>query len=63
MAFLVSDSATQPDLAAIESSCRRGLASFKIPKQFHVIPELPRNAMGKVQKNLLADLLRQSKDA
>jgi len=29
------------------------LANFKIPKRCFVVPELPRNAMGKVQKNLL----------
>jgi len=29
------------------------LARFKHPKQVHVLDELPRNAMGKVQKNLL----------
>ncbi|HYF18475.1 MAG TPA: malonyl-CoA synthase, partial [Ramlibacter sp.] len=31
------------------------LANFKIPKQCHVVEELPRNAMGKVQKNLLRE--------
>jgi len=31
------------------------LANFKIPKQCYVVQELPRNAMGKVQKNLLRD--------
>jgi len=32
------------------------LANFKVPKRVHVVPELPRNAMGKVQKNVLRDL-------
>ena len=31
------------------------LANFKIPKQCFVVNELPRNAMGKVQKNVLRD--------
>jgi malonyl-CoA/methylmalonyl-CoA synthetase len=31
------------------------LANFKIPKRAHVVSELPRNAMGKVQKNLLRE--------
>jgi malonyl-CoA/methylmalonyl-CoA synthetase len=31
------------------------LANFKIPKQCHVVSELPRNTMGKVQKNLLRE--------
>jgi malonyl-CoA/methylmalonyl-CoA synthetase len=31
------------------------LANFKIPKRCFVVPELPRNTMGKVQKNLLRE--------
>ena len=31
------------------------LANFKIPKRCFVVPDLPRNAMGKVQKNLLRE--------
>ena len=31
------------------------LANFKIPKQCFVVAELPRNTMGKVQKNVLRD--------
>ncbi len=31
------------------------LANFKVPKRVYFVSELPRNAMGKVQKNLLRD--------
>jgi malonyl-CoA/methylmalonyl-CoA synthetase len=31
------------------------IANFKVPKLVDVVAELPRNAMGKVQKNLLRD--------
>ena len=31
------------------------IANFKVPKQVHVLAELPRNQMGKVQKNLLRE--------
>ena len=31
------------------------LANFKVPKRVYVIEELPRNAMGKVQKNVLRE--------
>ena len=31
------------------------LANFKVPKRVHVVEELPRNAMGKVQKNILRE--------
>ncbi len=31
------------------------LANFKVPKRVYIVEELPRNAMGKVQKNVLRD--------
>ena len=31
------------------------MASFKIPKRVFFVDELPRNTMGKVQKNLLRE--------
>ena len=31
------------------------LANYKVPKHVHFVPELPRNAMGKVMKNVLRD--------
>ena len=36
------------------------LANFKIPKRCYVVAELPRNAMGKVQKNLLRQQYQKS---
>ena len=43
------------DEAAMIAECRRQLAPFKSPKRIVFVDELPRNAMGKVQKNLLRD--------
>jgi malonyl-CoA/methylmalonyl-CoA synthetase len=43
------------DLNALAAQCRGGLASFKIPKRFVRVETLPRNALGKVQKHLLAE--------
>ena len=40
---------------AILADLKSQLANFKIPKRCFVVPELPRNTMGKVQKNLLRD--------
>jgi malonyl-CoA/methylmalonyl-CoA synthetase len=34
------------------------LAKFKMPKRVFVVGELPRNAMGKVQKNILRDMYK-----
>ena len=35
--------------------CKERLANYKVPKRVFFVDELPRNAMGKVQKNLLRD--------
>ena len=43
----------QPDAEAIVAQLKTQLANFKIPKRCFVVAELPRNTMGKVQKNLL----------
>ena len=40
---------------AIIAELKAKLANFKIPKRCYVVPELPRNTMGKVQKNLLRE--------
>ena len=40
---------------AIIASLKSKLANFKIPKHCFVVSELPRNTMGKVQKNLLRE--------
>ena len=40
---------------AIIGSLKSKLANFKIPKRCFVVSELPRNTMGKVQKNLLRE--------
>jgi malonyl-CoA/methylmalonyl-CoA synthetase len=41
------------DPAEMERRCREKLASFKVPRAFHTVDKLPRNALGKVQKHLL----------
>ena len=53
VAVVVPKPGTALDGAAIVSSLRQRIANFKVPKQVFVVNELPRNTMGKVQKNLL----------
>jgi malonyl-CoA/methylmalonyl-CoA synthetase len=38
------------DLAALRSWCAKQMSHYKIPRQFHTVDQLPRNAMGKVTK-------------
>ncbi len=43
--------------AALDAHCRAVLAGFKCPRQYRLVPDLPRTASGKVQKfRLRADL-------
>lgn len=44
---------TGPDTANILKTLRTELANYKVPKQAVIVESLPRNAMGKVQKNVL----------
>jgi malonyl-CoA/methylmalonyl-CoA synthetase len=46
---------TAPDEQDMIATLRKKLANFKVPKRVYVVEELPRNAMGKVQKNVLRD--------
>ena len=41
--------------AGIVAALRRRCARYKVPKRVLILAELPRNAMGKVQKNLLRE--------
>ncbi len=55
VAVLVPEPGVDLDLVAIEARVKESLAGFKRPKHIAVLPELPRNTMGKVQKNQLRD--------
>jgi malonyl-CoA/methylmalonyl-CoA synthetase len=46
---------TQATEAAITAALREKLANFKVPKRVYFVDELPRNTMGKVQKNVLRE--------
>jgi malonyl-CoA/methylmalonyl-CoA synthetase len=48
--------AASPDEGEVIAACRAALAGFKVPKRVLFVDELPRNAMGKVQKNLLREM-------
>ena len=50
-----NNEAQQPDEQAIISSLKSQVSAFKVPKRVIGIEELPRNTMGKVQKNVLRD--------
>ena len=55
IAVLVPEDGATIDAAAIQDIARRDLAGFKRPRHIEVVAELPRNTMGKVQKNQLRE--------
>ena len=55
VAVVVARPGTPPDAAALVGELKSKIANFKVPKQVFVVAELPRNTMGKVQKNLLRE--------
>jgi malonyl-CoA/methylmalonyl-CoA synthetase len=52
----------QPEVSAeaIQAAAKAELANFKVPKKVFFVDELPRNTMGKIQKNLLRDRFKDS---
>jgi malonyl-CoA/methylmalonyl-CoA synthetase len=55
VAVLVREKGAAVDEARIVTELSGKLAKFKQPKRVFVVDELPRNTMGKVQKNVLRD--------
>ncbi|HEY3565422.1 MAG TPA: malonyl-CoA synthase [Casimicrobiaceae bacterium] len=61
-AVIVTRSRAHVDASEIIGALRGEIASFKVPKRVYVVDELPRNAMGKVQKNVLRERFAQIPD-
>ncbi len=53
VALVVAHPGASLDAPAMLAHAKASIANFKVPKHLFVVPDLPRNAMGKVQKNLL----------
>ena len=52
-AVVVTRSGDALNESKLISALKADIASFKVPKRIYLVAELPRNAMGKVQKNVL----------
>ena len=55
IAFVVPKAGAVVDGAVLVAALKGRIAGFKVPKQVFVVDELPRNAMGKVQKKQLRE--------
>lgn len=58
LAAVVPQPGVELNEAQILQRIRGNLAKFKQPKRIVIVPELPRNTMGKVQKNVLREQYR-----
>lgn len=54
-AVVMSKDVSIPNEDGMRSKLKQKLASYKVPKQIFFVGELPRNTMGKVQKNILRE--------
>jgi malonyl-CoA/methylmalonyl-CoA synthetase len=52
---VVPRAGAHPGERELIDALRKRLANFKVPKRVYIVDELPRNAMGKVQKNVLRE--------
>ena len=61
MAFVVTRSGDSTIADEIIAWCRDEIANYKVPRRVEVIAELPLNATGKVEKNVLRERAGQSR--
>ncbi|MEV6217384.1 class I adenylate-forming enzyme family protein [Nocardia sp. NPDC051833] len=59
-ALIVAAEDSSVDIDALRTWLGERLAKYKVPKHFYVVGELPRNANGKVLKNVLRDTYGQT---
>lgn len=55
LGVIVPENGATPDTDAMMKAVQQSLARFKHPRKLIVLQELPRNAMGKIQKNILRE--------
>jgi len=53
VAVVVLETGVQMESSDLQANLKLRIANFKVPKYFYIVDQLPRNAMGKVQKNVL----------
>ncbi len=59
-AVIVRKSGSAVTESAVIAELKAQIANFKVPKRVHFVEDLPRNTMGKVQKNLLRERFKES---
>ena len=59
IAIVVQEHETKIDLESIMNNLKKSLARYKHPRRLIVTEQLPRNSMGKVQKNVLREAYKE----
>ena len=62
-AVVVAEDGATVDEADVITTLKQDLASYKVPKRVIAVSEIPRNTMGKVQKNALRETYKDLYDA
>ena len=57
LAFVVPRPGAGPAVAELIAHCRERLAPYKVPHQIRFVPALPKNLLGKIQRQALRDQL------
>ncbi|RPE67007.1 malonyl-CoA/methylmalonyl-CoA synthetase [Pacificibacter maritimus] len=60
LGVIIAQPDESPDLDSLMKAVQKSLARFKHPRKLVILDELPRNTMGKVQKNLLRDTYKDA---
>jgi malonyl-CoA/methylmalonyl-CoA synthetase len=60
-AVIVPRQGAHPEPAGLIAELKKNFANYKVPKQIFVVDDLPRNAMGKIQKALLRERYGKAK--
>ncbi len=60
VAVVVASRGTALTATAIVDALKSRIANYKVPKRVFIVEDLPRNAMGKVQKNVLRERYKES---
>ena len=60
VAFVVAKRGATLETETLTTYCRANLAAYKVPSQFHVVEELPRSTVGKVDRVRLTIMASES---
>ena len=60
VAILVTQPGNSIDLDTVKAAATEKLAKFKQPKEYVIAESLPRNSMGRVQKNVLREQVKDT---